>query len=186
MEAQLQGGMSNEELRAALKTKLPNVEPGDRDLSMFALGVESASSASPQGLPEPDLEIGTKLVPYEERHFRTPGMAAKLGYTDNLTSYYKLTTVEALLTARSDALVKALEAALKHLEQFADNEYVRGIELARRNACLGWEHKAKTGVFGAAEFDAHKAMNLAMGSHFGIYRAIASLRSLQPGAARKD
>jgi hypothetical protein len=35
-----QGGMSNDELRAAFKAKLPNAEPSERDLTMFALGVE--------------------------------------------------------------------------------------------------------------------------------------------------
>jgi hypothetical protein len=37
---QLQGGMSNAELLAAWKQKLPGVEPTDRELTSFALGVE--------------------------------------------------------------------------------------------------------------------------------------------------
>ena len=37
---QLQGGMSNDELLAAWKRKLPSVEPTDRELTAFALGVE--------------------------------------------------------------------------------------------------------------------------------------------------
>ena len=39
-------------------------------------------------LPEPDLEIGTKLVPYENRHFHTIGMAVALGYTEGLRQYW--------------------------------------------------------------------------------------------------
>lgn len=35
-----QGGLSNAKLLAAFKSKLPNVEPTDRDLSIFALGIE--------------------------------------------------------------------------------------------------------------------------------------------------
>jgi hypothetical protein len=35
-----QGGLTNDELRAAFTRKLPNVEPSDRDLSVFALGIE--------------------------------------------------------------------------------------------------------------------------------------------------
>lgn len=39
-EALLQGGMDNKELREAWGRKLPGVEPTDRDLTAFALGVE--------------------------------------------------------------------------------------------------------------------------------------------------
>jgi hypothetical protein len=35
-----QGGLSNDELRAAWQLKLPSVKPTDRDLSAFALGIE--------------------------------------------------------------------------------------------------------------------------------------------------
>ena len=37
---QMQGGMSNDELLAAWKQKLPGIEPTDRELTSFALGVE--------------------------------------------------------------------------------------------------------------------------------------------------
>ena len=37
---QLQGGMTNDELLAAWKQKLPGIEPTDRELTSFALGVE--------------------------------------------------------------------------------------------------------------------------------------------------
>ena len=36
----LQGGMTNDELRAAWKRKLPTTEPTDNQLSCFAIGVE--------------------------------------------------------------------------------------------------------------------------------------------------
>lgn len=36
----LQGGLTNAELLAAWTRKLPGVEPSDRDLTAFALGVE--------------------------------------------------------------------------------------------------------------------------------------------------
>ena len=39
-------------------------------------------------LPEPVVERGTKLVPYEERFFRTVGLAAKAGYTNDLRVFY--------------------------------------------------------------------------------------------------
>ena len=39
-------------------------------------------------LPEPALTIGTKLLPYEERSFGTPGMATALGYTYDQRHYH--------------------------------------------------------------------------------------------------
>ena len=39
-------------------------------------------------LPEPAVERGTTLVPYEERFFRTVGLAAKAGYTNDLSAFY--------------------------------------------------------------------------------------------------
>ena len=56
-------------------------------------------------LPEPDLEIGTKLLPYEDRQFNTPGMAARLGYTSNLRQYVKLETMRVYGDAREAAAV---------------------------------------------------------------------------------
>jgi hypothetical protein len=44
VEQSWQGGLSNDDLLAAFKGKLPNVEPTERDLTMFALGVEVGCS----------------------------------------------------------------------------------------------------------------------------------------------
>lgn len=54
--------------------------------------VEQADLALP--LPAADLELGTKLVPYEERHFKSAGLAAKMGYRE-VTPYYSAATVKA-------------------------------------------------------------------------------------------
>jgi hypothetical protein len=163
MEAQLQGGMSNEELRAALKTKLPNVEPGDRDLSMFALGVESASPASPQGLPATD--AGYPPLPDAAS---TAYISGPQGgeYRPLANSYepdcamFSPKQMHAYLDAdralRSDALVKALEALLP-FESIHEPP-------------VGFKHLGTTAKLTVSEIRKGRA-------------AIASLRSLHPGAA---
>lgn len=54
--------MTNEELLREWRRKLPGVEPTDRELSAFALGVESgAALAAPQAEPKDDrTELGRK------------------------------------------------------------------------------------------------------------------------------
>jgi hypothetical protein len=78
--------------------------------------------------------------------------------------------------ASSETVQTAL--IFSELARFADNEYVRGCQISRRDECLGWEHKAATGKFGKREYDAHAEVQRAMGAHFGIYRAIAQIRTL--------
>lgn len=48
-------------------------------------------------LPEPDLYIGTKLLPYEERHFGSAAIGKALGYTDNPRVFYSAAKVSLLL-----------------------------------------------------------------------------------------
>jgi len=79
--------------------------------------------------------------------------------------------------SKQDAAQALLEAAFVHLAAFADAEYVRGCHISQRDECKGWEHKAKTGKFGQAEYEAHKQFDEAMGAHFGIYKAIKSARA---------
>ncbi len=66
----------------------------------------------------------------------------------------------------------SVEALKKHLRAFADNAYCRGIETLRRDECLGWETKAKSGKFGEAEMHAHEKANRYFGAHFGIHEAL--------------
>lgn len=63
-------------------------------------------------MPEPALEVGTKLLPYEERHFRSPGMAAKLGYTSNIREYFTADQMR-------EAMLAATERAAKICDQRA-------------------------------------------------------------------
>lgn len=65
---------------------------------------------------------------------------------------------------------------LGRLRAYADRQYCLGIEQLRRNECLGWEHKLKTGKFGEAEMKAHENANRHFGAHFGIYAAIRSAK----------
>lgn len=53
----------------------------------------------PGELPLPALVIGTKLVPYEERHFSSEQLAKTLGYTEDLRRYYSEEQVHALIAA---------------------------------------------------------------------------------------
>ncbi len=76
------------------------------------------------------------------------------------------------------------EAVFAHMAAFADSEYVRGCHIARRDECKGWEHKAKTGKFGPAEYEAHKQFDEAMGAHFGIYKAIEAARAALASTAK--
>ena len=50
-------------------------------------------------LPEPALVIGTKLLPYEERHFSTQDLAVRLGYREGIRSYYTTAQVEEIRRA---------------------------------------------------------------------------------------
>lgn len=52
----LQGGLTNEQLRAAWARKLPGVEPNDRELSAFALGVEVGDALPRDGVYPPWVE----------------------------------------------------------------------------------------------------------------------------------
>jgi hypothetical protein len=74
-----------------------------------------------------------------------------------------------------DAAETYHKAILKHLTNFADDEYVRGCNLLRRPECLGWEAKIKAGKFGEAEMNAHKEANLAFGAYQGISAALKHL-----------
>jgi phytoene dehydrogenase-like protein len=74
-------------------------------------------------LPEPSLEIGGKLLPYERRHFHTPGMAAKLGYTEGLQQYWNAGAVHAHAAAVSAAENARLREALHEIaEEWAGAE----------------------------------------------------------------
>jgi hypothetical protein len=80
---------------------------------------------------------------------------------------------------------QAVAGAVPHwfiarLEAYSDAEYVRGCHIAREDACLGWEHKAKTGKYGAAEHATHERLNRAMGAHFGIHEAIRTALASAP------
>ena len=74
------------------------------------------------------------------------------------------------------------EQFLVRLRAFADAEYFRGCGIAREDACLGWEQKAKAGKYGEVEHDAHRRLERAMGAHFGIYEAIRVALSAAPPA----
>lgn len=81
-----------------------------------------------------------------------------------------------------------LDGFVAALRAYADNEYCLGIRMAHReDKCLGWEHKAKTGKFGAAEKEAHTKMDMHLGAHYGIHEAIRrALRDRADGVQGND
>jgi hypothetical protein len=75
----------------------------------------------------------------------------------------------------TQAVREALAAQVAALHAFADRQYCIGFGYGRCNEGLGWEQKAKTGRFGAAEYECHKKMHEAFGAHFGVYEALKQL-----------
>jgi len=58
-------------------------------------------------LPEPELVVGTRLLPFEERHFHSEERAIKLGYREDIRRYYSETQVHKML----DEAMKPIEPA---------------------------------------------------------------------------
>ena len=72
-------------------------------------------------LPEPDLERGTKMVPYEDRYFGTPGLASKLGYSHETRHYYTTAKVQAYARDFARAVrAQTLEDAAELCDRFAE------------------------------------------------------------------
>jgi hypothetical protein len=62
------------------------------------------------------------------------------------------------------------EALAAELQGKSDTAYCKYIEILRRDECLGWEHKVKTGKFGEPELKAHTLA----AEHLGMHRAFAA------------
>lgn len=88
-----QDGLDNEQLRAAFKRKLPAVDPTDRDLSVFALGVEVGESI--------DASAWNRLHHVLKRHGLHPGRT-----DDDIID----------ITDKALATVAALQARIDELE----------------------------------------------------------------------
>lgn len=91
-----QGGLDNEQLRAAFKRKLPAVEPTDRDLTCFALGVEVGKSI--------DSSSWNRLHHVIHKHGLHPGR------TDD--DMIDITDTALAAVAALQARINALEAAI--------------------------------------------------------------------------
>lgn len=126
-----QGGLDNEQLRAAFKRKLPAVEPTDRDLSVFALGVEVGESI--------DASAWNRLHHVLKRHGLHPGRT-----DDNIIDIADtaLATVVAL-----QARISALEARPAWVA-LTDEDRTRAFQslpdmLEGFMKTWGWRHFAK-------------------------------------------
>jgi len=72
-----------------------------------------------------------------------------------------------------DRLNEVLDALWKE----AESAYLKAFELFSKTECLGWEAKIRTGVFGKAEYEAHKKANELIGRHHGMAYAIKTIRA---------
>ena len=68
---------------------------------------------------------------------------------------------------------RSLEAVFRGL---SDRAYCNYIEQMRRDACLGWEHKAAHGKFGEAELKGHTIAGEMLGRHKAFAEAANALR----------
>lgn len=74
---------------------------------------------------------------------------------------------------------------VRQMQAFADRQYCLGIEMLKRQECLGWEAKVKAGKFGQAHLDAHVQAGRHFGAHFGIYEAIEAARAALTSATKE-
>lgn len=131
--------------------------------------------ATPGPWPDPDTAADMEISDEEMEH------NMRLVYALHNAFPALLSTIQSLraeLAAAKEREQGCHQAVRKHLSDFADSEYVRGCNLLRRAECLGWEAKAKTGKFGEAEMNAHKAANMAFGAYEGIHAALRHLPTL--------
>ena len=71
------------------------------------------------------------------------------------------------------------DGTLAKLQAMSDRAYCQYIEQLRRNECLGWEQKVKSGRFGEAELLAHTRAAEFLGRHRALAEAAAMLRARQ-------
>ncbi len=67
-------------------------------------------------------------------------------------------------------------------QAMADRAYCNYIEQLRRDECLGWEHKVKTGKFGEVELKAHKKAAEYLGAHRAFSEAAKLIAASAPVA----
>lgn len=87
-----------------------------------------------------------------------------------------------IMREADDALAKMadlsrLNDALDALWKEAEAAYIQALNCFSKTECLGWEAKTLTGVFGKAEYEAHKKANELIGRHHGMAHAVKTLRS---------
>lgn len=73
--------------------------------------------------------------------------------------------------------ISKLGAALDALWKESESAYCQALGRFSRTECLGWEAKVNTGVFGKAEYEAHKKANELIGRHHGIAHAVKTIRA---------
>ena len=79
-----------------------------------------------------------------------------------------------------DGYAVRVESIVDSLQARADNAYVDYIDRLRSDECLGWQIKAKRGLFREPELRAHTAAAEMLGRHLALCEAAQLLRDILP------
>lgn len=132
--------------------------------SEFATNVNAASSV------KAERQRAEAAERERDRWHRIAMDAGVITHTDGTTSHpmrAELATLREQVAAKDRALAK-IDAVTVHSGSY----YCRYISKMESTECLGWEAKARTGVFGINEFNAHAEANRLLGYH----QALSDLR----------
>lgn len=103
--------------------------------------------------------------------------AAAQGFRDGVSS----------VSAGSEPVTNNRPSLEEVFRGLSDRAYCNYIEQMRRDACLGWEHKASHGKFGEAELKGHTIAGEMLGRHKAFAEAAnALLDPMAVDAARKQ
>jgi hypothetical protein len=94
-----------------------------------------------------------------------------------LKEYGELYAAYALAKVEKERVNKVSDFGIVELKQMMEDSYVRFIDKLKEPLCLGWEHKVKTGTFGAAELEAHNAAYIQLGRHQALHDAVGVINA---------
>lgn len=116
----------------------------------------------------------TELEPQFAQRFCAADMAtaSAQGFRDGVAS----------VSAGSEPVTNNRPSLEEVFRGLSDRAYCNYIEQMRRDACLGWEHKASHGKFGEAELKGHTIAGEMLGRHKAFAEAANALRGLRCAA----
>ena len=112
--------------------------------------------------------MGEWLDANQRQRFDAADMAtaAAQGFRDGVSS----------VSAVSESVANNRPSLEEVFRRLSDRAYCNYIEQMRRDACLGWEHKAAHGKFGEAELRGHTIAGEMLGRHKAFAEAANALR----------